>query len=341
MRRRGELGRLDARAAGAGPKLTRIVLARGRTPSQPMLALRGRGAFDVQLAESRRVADAEAQVGADRRLRGRCTVPGMVSAAGGYPDARFFDAPDGVRLAYRELGEGRPVVLLHGVTADAESWFAAGAALAPALAERGHRVIMPDFRGHGSSGKPQGVESYPADVLTDDTLALVGHLKLDAYDVGGYSLGARIAVRMLVRGAEPRRVVVGGQGLREVLGTGGGAGNALRRALAGAGTSEPGTREARTEEYLRARGTDPVALLHVLDSLADTPQELVAPLRAALLVVIGTEDERLPSARELVALLPTARLVEVPGNHGTAALAPELTRAFVDFLSAPEHAPKG
>ncbi|WP_042372141.1 alpha/beta fold hydrolase [Streptacidiphilus neutrinimicus] len=264
----------------------------------------------------------------------------MVSTAGEYPDAQFFDAPDGARLAYREVGEGRPVVLLHGVTADAESWFAAGAGagagLAPALAARGHRVIMPDFRGHGSSAKPQDVESYPQDVLTLDALALVDHLELDDYAVGGYSLGARIAVRMLVRGAAPRRVVVGGQGLREVLGTGGGAGNALRRALAGAGTFEPGTREARTEQYLRSRGMDPVALLHVLDSIVDTPQELVAPLRTPMLVVVGTDDERLASARELIELLPTARLTEVPGNHGTAAVAPELTQAFVDFLTAPQ-----
>ncbi|WP_042426518.1 alpha/beta fold hydrolase [Streptacidiphilus anmyonensis] len=259
----------------------------------------------------------------------------MVSVAGEFPDARFFEAPDGERLAYRELGEGRPVVLLHGLTADAESWFAAGAALAPALAERGHRVIMPDFRGHGRSAKPQSVESYPRDVLTDDALALVAHLKLDEYDVGGYSLGARITVRMLVRGATPRRAVVGGQGLRELLGTGGGAGSALRRALAGAGTFEPGTREARTEQYLRARGMDPVALLHVLDSIADTPHEAVARLDGTpMLVVMGTEDERLASARELVALLPSTRLVEVPGDHGTAAVAPELTQAFVDFLAA-------
>jgi pimeloyl-ACP methyl ester carboxylesterase len=261
---------------------------------------------------------------------------GEVREIRGYPEAEFFEAGDGERLAYRQVGEGRPVVLLHGLTADAESWFGHGRAIAPALAERGLRVIMPDFRGHGSSAKPQGARSYPQDVLTDDALALVEHLKLDAYDVGGYSLGARIAVRMLVRGATPRRVVVGGQGLRELLGTGGGTGNMLRRALAGAGTFEPGTPEARTEQYLLSRGLDPVALLHVIDSIADTPQELVARIATPLLVTVGSEDPRLASARELVALLPTARLVQVPGDHGTAAVAPELTGAFVDFLAAPD-----
>ncbi|SEK59763.1 hypothetical protein [Streptacidiphilus jiangxiensis] len=53
-----EHARLDAWAARAGLKLTHIVLARGRTPSQPMLTLRGRGALDEQLAAVRSVTAA-------------------------------------------------------------------------------------------------------------------------------------------------------------------------------------------------------------------------------------------------------------------------------------------
>jgi hypothetical protein len=58
-----QFARLDAWAARAGLKLTHIVLARGRTPSQPMLTLRGRGALGEQLAEARCVTDALAQDG--------------------------------------------------------------------------------------------------------------------------------------------------------------------------------------------------------------------------------------------------------------------------------------
>jgi hypothetical protein len=62
--------RLDAWAARAGIKVTHIVLARGRTPSQPMLTLRGRGTFDEQLAESRQVTDALTRDGfAVRRVK--------------------------------------------------------------------------------------------------------------------------------------------------------------------------------------------------------------------------------------------------------------------------------
>ncbi|MEY9848868.1 alpha/beta fold hydrolase [Streptacidiphilus sp. MAP5-3] len=254
------------------------------------------------------------------------------------PQPSFFAAPDGQQLAYREVGEGRPVVLLHGMSADAGMWFRTG--IVDGLAARGHRVVMPDFRGHGDSAKPQDAAAYPSDVLTTDALALVEHLKLDAYDaggydLGGYSLGARIAVRMLVRGATPRRAVIGGQGMREVNGTGGGAGAWLKRLFAGAaaGTWEPGSREAQAVAAMRERGVDPVATLHVLDSIAHSTEEQVAAIRVPSLVVVGSEDERAVSARELVAVLPGARLVEVPGDHGDAAVAPELTDAFVEFLA--------
>ncbi|MDT7741279.1 MAG: hypothetical protein QOE59_357 [Actinomycetota bacterium] len=135
-------------------------------------------------------------------------------------EERTFPGPDGGRLTYRELGTGRPVVLLHGFTATGATWFDAGPA--HALAERGHRVIVPDLRGHGSSAAPDDPAAYPPDVLTDDLLTLVRHLGLDeetgGYDLAGYSLGGRVVLRALVRGARPRRAVVAGQGLRAVTG---------------------------------------------------------------------------------------------------------------------------
>jgi pimeloyl-ACP methyl ester carboxylesterase len=163
--------------------------------------------------------------------------------------AGSFTARDGVELAYREVGTGRPLVLLHGVSGDGTLWLRSG--LADAIAGHGFRVILPDFRGHGRSAKPQDPAAYPPDILTDDGFALLEHLGLEDYDLGGYSLGGRIVVRMLVRGAVPGRAVVGGQGLREILGTGGGAGAHLRRMIAGMGTHAPGSPENQAEEWFR------------------------------------------------------------------------------------------
>ncbi|MGW1916163.1 alpha/beta fold hydrolase [Streptomyces sp. NPDC002076] len=247
------------------------------------------------------------------------------------PAVSFFSGRDGVRLAYRETGEGRPLVLLHGFTGDATLWLLNGQA--EALAAAGHRVIMPDFRGHGRSAKPHDSASCPPDVLADDGFALVEHLGLNEYDLGGYSLGARIVVRMLVRGAAPGRAVVAGQGLRQVLGTGGGAGTALRPVLTGWGTFEPGSPEERSERWLRSTGADPVALLHVLDSLVATPAEQLGRIEVPTLVAVGSDDERAASADELVGVLPHATRAMVPGNHWTAAGSAELVAAMADFLA--------
>lgn len=243
----------------------------------------------------------------------------------------FFAGRDGVRLAYREVGEGRPLVLLHGISGDAMLWLRDGQA--ETIAARGHRVIMPDFRGHGRSAKPHDGSAYPLDVLTDDGFALLDHLGLDDYDLGGYSLGARIVVRMLVRGATPRRAVVGGQGLNEVLGVGGGAGSFLRRAFAGSETFEPDSSEERAARRLRSRGEDPVALLHVLDSVVATPVEPLGRIQVPTLVAVGSDDERVRSADQLVAALPHGVRAVVPGDHRTAAAAPEFVAAIVDFLA--------
>lgn len=252
------------------------------------------------------------------------------------PALSAFPGRDGVRLAYRELGEGKPLVLLHGIAGDGTLWLRHGQA--EALAARGHRVIMPDFRGHGGSAKPSEASAYPPDVLTDDGLALVDHLALDDYDLGGYSLGARIAVRMLARGATPGKAVVGGQGLREVLGIGGGAGTFLKRVFTEPESFEPGSADERAAEGVRSRVENPAALLHVMDSIVATPVESLAGIEVPTLVAVGSEDERAVSVDDLVAALPHGTRAVVPGDHGTAVTRPEFLTAIVDFLTNQEPA---
>lgn len=246
---------------------------------------------------------------------------------------RYFQGHDGMRLACREIGDGRPLVLLHGFCVPAiRAWVGPGHA--EAIAARGHRVIMPDLRAHGDSAHPHEPSGYPRDVLVDDGLALIEHLGLDGYDLGGYSLGARVVAGMLIRGATPGRAIVGGQGIREVGGTGGGAGAFVRQVVDGMGTFEPGSREWEIERWLRRVNADPAALLHVLDTLVGHPPEAVARIEVPTLVVAGTDDERAASAEALAAALPHGTLAWIPGDHRTAASAPELTAAIVDFLSA-------
>lgn len=128
-----------------------------------------------------------------------------------------FAASDGVGLIWREIGQGRPLVLLHGLFSNAEiNWIKFGHAEAIAAAD--YRVIMPDLRAHGQSAAPHDAANYPHDILARDNEELIAHLGLADYDLGGFSLGARTTARMLVRGARPRRVVLAGMGLEGLSG---------------------------------------------------------------------------------------------------------------------------
>jgi len=246
-------------------------------------------------------------------------------------ETRFFDSVDGQRIAWRELGEGRPVVLIHGYFSNAAvNWLKYGHAAA--VAAEGFRVIMPDLRGHGHSAKPHDPASYPADILMRDNLALIDHLGLTDYDLGGYSLGARTTVRMLANGAAPRRVVLSGMGLAGIVDTGG-RGSYFRRILTNLGSFERGTPEWLTEAFLKTTGGDAAALLGVLDTFVDTPIETVGGIAQPVAVICGVDDRDNGPASALAAALPNGRLIEVPGNHMSAVTKPELGQAIAEYLS--------
>ncbi len=247
-------------------------------------------------------------------------------------EPRFFDSWDGTRLAWREMGEGRPAVLLHGFFSDAyTNWIRYGHAAL--LAARGFRVIMPDLRAHGSSGKPHDPAAYPPDALTRDGHALVAHLGLTDYDLGGYSLGARTVSRMLATGATPRRVVLSGMGLDGLLHTNRRAGH-FRHILTHLGQHERGTGAWLAEQFLRTTKGDAQALLGIIDTFTDTPLDVLRTVEQPVAVVCGAEDSDNGSAPDLAAALPHGRYIEVPGGHMSAVVKPELGQAIADFLAA-------
>jgi pimeloyl-ACP methyl ester carboxylesterase len=248
-------------------------------------------------------------------------------------DMLRFAGHDGAQLAYREIGSGRPLILLHGFLGTGSYWLEQGPA--DPLVEQGFRLVLPDLRGHGESTRSHDPHLYPPDVLADDGLALIEHLGLGAggYDLGGYSLGGRIVVRMLARGAEPGRAVVAGQGLAKVSGPqGGGATQRALTAVVDGAALEPGSPDAQIAHWIGTVGADPQALLHLLGSLVPTPEDGLRRITTPTLVVIGDRDER-SDADELAALLPQGRYVRVPGGHGDAFAAPEFAAAITAFLT--------
>lgn len=244
-----------------------------------------------------------------------------------------FSARDGVELAWHETGEGRPVLLLHGLFSNSETnWIRFGHA--EAIATRGFRVIMADLRAHGESDAPHEAHHYPPDILARDGLALIAHLGLEegGYDLGGYSLGARTSVRMHALGARPRRLIVGGMGLTGMVETGRRSDH-FRRILTGLGSHARGSPEWLAEAFLKTTGGDPQALLPLLDSFVDTTEAELKAIACPTLVVSGAEDDDNGSPQALAALLTDGRYAEVPGNHMSAVTGPDLGREMAEFLA--------
>ncbi|MCC2978595.1 alpha/beta fold hydrolase [Sphingomonas sp. IC-11] len=229
------------------------------------------------------------------------------------------------------MGQGRPVLLLHGYFSDANTnWIRYGHA--EAIAGKGRRVIMPDLRAHGESDKPHDAAAYPPDALAKDGHALIAHLGLSDYDLGGYSLGARTTARMLATGATPQRIVFSGMGL-EGLTNSERRQSHFRHILTNLGSHERGSPAWMAEAFLKTTGGDPVALLGVLDTFVSTPLSAVEGFDQPTLVVNGREDDDNGSAAALAGALPNARLVEVPGNHMSSVTKAELGQAIADFLA--------
>jgi pimeloyl-ACP methyl ester carboxylesterase len=247
-------------------------------------------------------------------------------------EPQYFASFDGEQLAWREMGEGRAIVLLHGFFSDAETnWIKYGHAAA--IAAKGFRVIMPDLRAHGSSAKPHDAAAYPPDALAKDGHALIAHLGLTDYDLGGYSLGARTTCRMLATGAIPRRVVFSGMGFEGLTDTDARAGH-FRHVLMNLGKHEQGSPAWFAEAFLKTTRGDPVALLGIIDTFVSTPPEQLEAFAWPTLCVNGADDRDNGSAAKLADQLPNARYVEVPGNHMSAVIKPELGQAIADFLAA-------
>jgi pimeloyl-ACP methyl ester carboxylesterase len=94
-----------------------------------------------------------------------------------------------VGIEYEVTGEGRPVILLHGFPDSGRLW----REQVPALTEAGFKVIVPDLRGYGRSGKPAGVEAYAMANLVSDVLSVLAAAGVDRAHVVGHDWGAALA----------------------------------------------------------------------------------------------------------------------------------------------------
>jgi pimeloyl-ACP methyl ester carboxylesterase len=108
--------------------------------------------------------------------------------------------PDGVALHVEAVGDGPPVLLVHGFPDSGRLW---RHQIGP-LAESGRRVIVPDLRGMGASGRPEAVEAYRLSGVVADLLAVLDAHGAERADVVGHDWGA--AAAWLLAALHPQRV---------------------------------------------------------------------------------------------------------------------------------------
>lgn len=118
----------------------------------------------------------------------------------------------GYRRAYRDVGSGPVIVLVHGVGDRSETWVP----ILPELA-RDHRVIAPDLLGHGGSDKPRG--DYSIGGFANGLRDLLSVLGVDRATVVGHSLGAGVAGQFAYQYPDrcERLVLVGAGGVARAV----------------------------------------------------------------------------------------------------------------------------
>lgn len=255
-----------------------------------------------------------------------------------------FDAPDGTRLAYHQLGDGEPLVCLPGGP------MLASACLGDLGGLSAHRSLMSlDLRGTGDSATPADPASYRCDRQVADVEALRVRLGRDRIDLLGHSAGGSLAVlyaashpdrvgRVVLVCPSPRVVAleITNADRRQVAELRGGeawfpdALAAFERIWAGAPTDADFTaiapffhgrwdaeRQAHAAWEDGLRNTDAAAAYYADGALSpEATRSAIAALQAPVLLIAGEYDLALPPTRaaEYAGLFGHAELAVAPGS---------------------------
>ncbi|MDE2463966.1 MAG: alpha/beta hydrolase [Alphaproteobacteria bacterium] len=124
----------------------------------------------------------------------------------------YVQAPDGLKIAFEDIGQGEPIVLVHGFGSDRlQNW--RGPGWYDTLLAAGRRVIALDIRGHGQSDKPYDPALYAQERRVSDVLAVMDAAGVARAVVMGYSMGGYMTIHLAKEfGSRVERLIVGGVG---------------------------------------------------------------------------------------------------------------------------------
>ena len=103
-----------------------------------------------------------------------------------------------LEINYKEAGEGKPLLILHGWEGSSDSWIK----VQEILAKNGYKVICPDFPGFGKSKTPP--KAWGVDDYSNFILNLIETLRLQNFFLLGHSFGGRVATKFVI--AYPEKI---------------------------------------------------------------------------------------------------------------------------------------
>jgi pimeloyl-ACP methyl ester carboxylesterase len=296
-----------------------------------------------------------------------------------------FTSFDGIRISYHDEGEGPAIILVHGFGLDAMGQFGefervvpilekrqamfrevfGGAPPAPnpppegrpglvrALRAAGARTILPDLRGFGASDKPREPAAYADMALARDLKALIDHMRLDAVDVIGFSMGAGTTARLLtLRPPQVKSAILAGVGDYLIEDTvlefpkSWPVPDSVPRPLTARVWAEEGAKILEKGEIIpghlasasliaaRVTGADPQVLAAVIRGavMHTLPADTLRQIDVPVLILNGKADAANQKLAGLLEAIPTARAVQCEGDHHSTPYEPSFHQAVVQFF---------
>lgn len=269
----------------------------------------------------------------------------------------YATAKDGTKLFYKDWGEGKPVVLVHGWPVNADSFDET----ALALANYGYRAILPERRGFGRSDQPWS--GYDYDTFADDIAAVLETAGIsEPVAMAGFSMAGGDVARFISRNSgRVSRAILIASVVPFLLQTPDNPNGAPKdgfdgmvaaitadraeffrnflRDYFGAGWAAPVSEGAIDNAWRQAMmgGLKPIVACVRAFSETDFRPDLAAFTMPTLLIH-GTADRTVPidlTSRAAARAIPGAKLIEYEdGAHGLFASHSErLTRDILDFLN--------